>query len=122
MLHGINNEQLPPYYANAETFVYPSVYEGFGIPIIEAISSGLPVVACTGSCLEEAGGPDTLYVAPNDVQRMAAGILQTLRGAAGRTERILRSQDYIHRFEGSDVAAQVADIYHRLLDEPRSFE
>ena len=122
MLHGINNEQLPPYYANAETFVYPSVYEGFGIPIIEAISSGLPVVACTGSCLEEAGGPDTLYVAPNDVQGMAAGILQTLRGTAGREQRILRSQDYIRRFEGSDVAAQVADIYHRLLDEPRSFE
>ena len=122
MLHGINNEQLPPYYANAETFVYPSVYEGFGIPIIEAISSGLPVVACTGSCLEEAGGPDTLYVAPNDVQGMAAGILQTLRGTAGREQRILRSQDYIRRFEGSDVAAQVADIYQRLLDEPRSFE
>ena len=115
MLHGINNEQLPPYYANAETFVYPSVYEGFGIPIIEAISSGLPVVACTGSCLEEAGGPDTLYVAPNDVQGMAAGILQTLRGTAGREQRILRSQDYIRRFEGSDVAAQVADIYQRLL-------
>lgn len=114
MLHGINNEQLPPYYANAETFVYPSVYEGFGIPIIEAISSGLPVVACTGSCLEEAGGPDTLYVAPNDVQGMAAGILQTLRGTAGREQRILRSQDYIRRFEGSDVAAQVADIYQRL--------
>lgn len=115
MLHGINNEQLPPYYANAETFVYPSVYEGFGIPIIEAISSGLPVVACTGSCLEEAGGLDTLYVAPNDVQGMAAGILQTLRGTAGREQRILRSQDYIRRFEGSDVAAQVADIYQRLL-------
>jgi len=115
MLHGINNEQLPPYYANAETFVYPSVYEGFGIPIIEAISSGLPVVACTGSCLEEAGGPDTLYVAPNDVQGMAAGILQTLRGTAGREQRILQSQDYIRRFEGSDVAAQVADIYQRLL-------
>ena len=122
MLHGINNEQLPPYYANAETFVYPSVYEGFGIPIIEAISSGLPVVACTGSCLEEAGGPDSLYVAPNDVQGMAAGILQTLRGTAGREQRILRSQDYIRRFEGSDVAAQVTDIYQRLLDEPRSFE
>ena len=46
---------------------------------------------------------------------MAAGILQTLRGTAGREQRILRSQDYIRRFEGSDVAAQVADIYQRLL-------
>ena len=117
MLHDISNEQLPPYYAHAETFVYPSVYEGFGIPIIEAISSGLPVVACTGSCLEEAGGPDALYVAPDDVQGMASAILQTLRGATGREQRIERSQEYIRRFEGSDVAAQVVDVYRRLIAE-----
>ena len=90
------------------------MYEGFGIPILEAISSGLPVVACTGSCLEEAGGPDTLYVAPDDVQAMANAISQTLRGAEGREQRIRRSQEYIRRFEGADVASKVADIYMRL--------
>jgi glycosyltransferase involved in cell wall biosynthesis len=115
MLHGVSDNNLNVLYHEAETFVYPSVYEGFGIPIIEAISSGLPVVACTGSCLEEAGGPDSLYVAPHDVQGMAASILQTLHGTTGREERILRSQEYIRRFEGSDVAAQVAGIYQRLL-------
>jgi len=115
MLHNVSNAELPSYYAHAEAFVYPSVYEGFGIPIIEAISSGLPVVACTGSCLEEAGGPDSLYVSPTDVQGMAAAILQTLRNAAGREQRIERSQAYIRRFEGANVAEQVADIYQRLL-------
>ena len=65
ILHNVPDDHLPALYAQAEVFVYPSVYEGFGIPIIEAISSGLPVVACTGSCLEEAGGPDNLYVATN---------------------------------------------------------
>lgn len=114
MLHGISDEELPAIYAGAETFVYPSVYEGFGIPILEAISSGLPVVACTGSCLEEAGGPDMLYVAPDDVQAMANAISQTLRGAEGREQRIRRSQEYIRRFEGADVASKVADIYLRL--------
>ncbi len=115
MLHNVSNAELPSYYAHAEAFVYPSVYEGFGIPIIEAISSGLPVVACTGSCLEEAGGPDSLYVSPTDVQGMAAAILQSLRNAAGREQRIQRSQAYIRRFEGANVAEQVADIYQRLL-------
>ena len=114
-LHGVPNTDLPALYAQAEVFVYPSRYEGFGIPVIEAIYSGLPVVACTGSCLEEAGGPDCLYVAPDDDDALAAAITQQLAGADGREERIRRSREYVHRFESNSVAAQVADIYHQLL-------
>ena len=117
ILHGVTNEQLPALYAQAEAFVYPSRYEGFGIPIIEAIHSGLPVVACTGSCLEEAGGPDSLYVSPDDAEGMAAAIRQVLRGAEGRQQRIERSQTYVKRFQGVDVASQVADLYHHILSD-----
>ncbi len=115
ILHGVPDEQLPTLYAHAEAFVYPSRYEGFGIPIIEAVSCGLPVVACTGSCLEEAGGPDSLYVSPDDEQSMAQAIRQVLKGAEGREERIRRSREYIRRFEGNDVASQVIDLYRSLL-------
>ena len=111
MLHNVTNEQLPQLYAQAEAFVYPSRYEGFGIPIIEAIAMGLPVVAATGSCLEEAGGPHSLYVGPDDAEALAAAVRQVLRGAPGREERIAASRDYIRRFEGQDVARQVIDIY-----------
>lgn len=114
-MHNVKDEELPQLYARAEAFVYPSRYEGFGIPIIEAISCGLPVVACTGSCLEEAGGPDCLYVDPDDVEGMAAALRQVLKGAEGREARIRRSRDYIRRFEGLDIAKQVAEIYSRLL-------
>jgi glycosyltransferase involved in cell wall biosynthesis len=113
ILHGVPDADLPALYAGAECFVYPSVYEGFGIPIIEAISCGLPVVACTGSCLEEAGGPDSLYVAPNDAIGMANAIRRSLKGADDREERIQRSMDYIRRFSGTDVAGQVVDVYKR---------
>ena len=78
ILHGVPDEHLPALYAMAEVFVYPSVYEGFGIPIIEAIRCGLPVVACSGSCLEEAGGPDNIYVSPGDVLGMANAGLSAL--------------------------------------------
>lgn len=116
MLHGVPDADLPALYAQAETFVYPSRYEGFGIPIVEAISCGLPVVACTGSCLEEAGGPASLYVHPDDAEAMAAAIRQTLRGADGRDERIRQSQQYIQRFANTDAAQQYAALYHTLLD------
>ena len=115
ILHNVPDDHLPALYAQAEAFVYPSVYEGFGIPIIEAISSGLPVVACTGSCLEEAGGPDNLYVSPTDPEALAHAVRQVLKGALGREKRIARSREYIRRFEGQDVSSQVLDIYKKLV-------
>jgi len=115
VLHGVPDQHLPVLYAQAEAFAYPSVYEGFGIPIIEAVSCGLPVVACTGSCLEEAGGPDSSYVAPGDVEGMADAIRQVLKGTADRERRIENSKKYIRRFGGCHVADQVADIYKQLL-------
>ena len=115
VLHGVPDEHLPMLYALAESFVYPSVYEGFGIPIIEAISCGLPVVACSGSCLEEAGGPDSLYVQPGNVEAMADAIRQTLVGAEGRELRIENSKKYIRRFSGCNVASQVVNVYQSLL-------
>jgi len=107
-LHNVPNEDLPAIYQQAEVFAYPSRYEGFGIPIIEAIQSGLPVVACTGSCLEEAGGPHNLYVAPNDHKGMAKAINARLKGQAGRDESISQSMAYVQRFENKNVAEQVA--------------
>jgi glycosyltransferase involved in cell wall biosynthesis len=115
ILHGVPDEDLPAIYAQADAFVYPSRYEGFGIPIIEAIRMGLPVVACTGSCLEEAGGPDNLYVAPDDAEAMATAIKQVLRGTEGREQRIERSQKYIERFENSSAARQFADLYASIV-------
>ena len=115
MLHGVPDEDLPALYTQAEAFVYPSRYEGFGIPIIEAVRMGLPVVACTGSCLEEAGGPDNIYVGPDDPEALAAALLKVMCGADGREERIRRSQDYIRRFENSDAARQFVDLYVSLM-------
>ena len=114
MLRGVSDADLHTIYSLAEVFVYPSRYEGFGIPIIEAIFSGLPVVACTGSCLEEAGGPDCLYVHPNDVEGFAQCVSRMLAGSPERDSRIQLSQNYVQRFRGTDVAGQVMEVYNRL--------
>jgi glycosyltransferase involved in cell wall biosynthesis len=117
LLHGVPDDDLPAIYARAEVFVYPSRYEGFGIPIIEAVRMGLPVVGCTGSCLEEAGGPDNFYVDPDRPEDMATAITRLLKGAEGRQQRISLSQGYISRFEGSDAARCFNDLYHSMINE-----
>lgn len=114
LLSGVTDNELNAIYKKAEMFVYPSRYEGFGIPIIEAIFSGLPVVACSGSCLEEAGGPDCIYVKPDDVDGMANAVMQMINNEDDRNERILRSQEYVQKFRGTNVASQVFDLYEKL--------
>ena len=115
-LHGVTDEELPALYALAEAFVYLSRYEGFGIPIIEAIGMGLPVVACTGSCLEEAGGPDSLYVDPDDEQALARALTSVLCNAGERQRRVELSQQYITRFGNTSAAQQVLAVYERLRE------
>jgi glycosyltransferase involved in cell wall biosynthesis len=73
------------------------------------------VVACTGSCLEEAGGPHCLYVNPDDAKAMAHAVSQLLVGSPTREKRIANSLAYVERFRGNNVAAQVVDIYRQLL-------
>ncbi len=114
MLSGVDDAMLAAIYQCADVFVYPSRYEGFGIPIIEAVQCGLPVVAAKGSCLEEAGGPDNLYVDPDNGAEMAEAIRQMMPGAEFRDSRIRRSREYVRRFERGDVARQVLDIYRSI--------
>lgn len=112
---GVANDDLPVFYQRASAFVYPSRYEGFGIPVIEAIQSGLAVVAAKGSCLEEAGGPDSYYVDPDDADGMARALDEILSGQA--KERAARARQYVRRFENADVAQQMISEYDRLIAE-----
>jgi glycosyltransferase involved in cell wall biosynthesis len=113
LLHGVPNDDLSAIYRLATCFVYPSRYEGFGIPIIEAIQSGLPVVAATSSCLEEAGGPDSLYVHPDDIRGMANALRQLL--SEDTAERVGRARQYVRKFENNNVARQIISEYQLLM-------
>lgn len=63
--------ELSAFYQMASVFIFPSYYEGFGIPILEARFSGTPVIASNSSCLHEAGGKDTVYFNPNNAEELA---------------------------------------------------
>lgn len=115
MLSHVPNSDLLAIYAQARCFVYPSRYEGFGIPIIEAIQSGLPVIGATGSCLEEAGGPSCIYVDPDDVPSMAQAIDSLLTDPDKTALSVAQAQEWVKRFENADVASQVLAVYRKLL-------
>ena len=114
MLSGVPTSDLYAIYQQAECFVYPSRYEGFGIPVIEAIQSRLPVIACTGSCLEEAGGPDNVYVDPDEPQEMAMAIKSITDNPDAARQIVTRSLDYIRRFENGNVAQEMLNVYRSL--------
>lgn len=115
ILSGVDNDELAKIYRHARCFVYPSRYEGFGIPIVEAIQSGLPVVAATGSCLEEAGGAGCLYVSPDDPKGLARAVERLSVESRERQELMAEAQHYVKRFENNDVAEQVMKLYKQIL-------
>lgn len=105
---------LPAIYQLSTVFAYPSFYEGFGIPIIEALYGGIPVIAATGSCLEEAGGPDSLYIDPRDPASLASAINSITGNPMLAQQMKERGLAYVQRFNTNIVAAQLMDSYMKL--------
>ena len=115
--HQVPYEDLPAFYKLASTFAYPSRIEGFGIPLLEAITSGIPAIGCTGSCLEEAGGPDSIYVDPDDEQAMANAILITCNNEQLRQKMISRGKDYAQRFSDKLLSQDLMKEYDKVMEE-----
>jgi glycosyltransferase involved in cell wall biosynthesis len=86
-LHDISDEELRMYYANAQLFVYPSLYEGFGIPIIESLSQGVPVCVSDIPVFREICGDKVSYFDPYDIKDMSEKIQDSLR--YGNRKKIL---------------------------------
>lgn len=114
ILNSIPFADLPSIYRLAEVFVYPSRFEGFGIPILEAIHSGLPVVATTGSCLEEAGGPDALYVHPDDTGAMQEALSRLCADPDLRDTLATRSLRHAEKFSARQQATELMEVYKAL--------
>ncbi|MDR0891345.1 MAG: glycosyltransferase family 4 protein [Mediterranea sp.] len=115
IFHSVPLHELPAFYRQAAVFVYPSFFEGFGIPIIEAIHCGVPVIAATGSCLEEAGGPDSLYVHPEDEKALANAIDNILSSPGLARKMIDNGRQYVQRFSDETIAQQLVEIYQEVL-------
>lgn len=115
LLHQIPTHHLPGFYSGANIFVYPSRFEGFGIPIIEALNAGVPVIGATGSCLEEAGGAHSLYTSPNDAEELCHLMQSILDNQHLATQMIINGKHYAKRFSPSHIARELRSIYENVL-------
>ena len=110
----VENADLPALYRGAQVLAYPSSYEGFGLPIVEALASGTPVITSTGSCFGESGGPGALYVDPGDVDGLAGALAQVLGDAALREELRAKGAEHVRRFHPDVVTQELLRIYRDL--------
>ncbi|MDQ3534267.1 MAG: glycosyltransferase family 4 protein [Bacteroidota bacterium] len=114
-LHDVPVQDLPKIFQLAKLFVYPSKFEGFGIPIIEALCSQVPVISSKGSCFSEAGGKNSLYVDPEDSEEMGDAILSVLNNPSVATKMIMEGQEYVKKFNDDIIAANLNNVYQKLI-------
>jgi len=114
ILNSVPFADLPALYQSARVFAYPSFFEGFGIPIVEALHSSVPVVAATGSCLEEAGGKGSLYIDPNNVNAFAQTLTLLWQDEALRKSLITEGQKHVKGFAAEKIAKELTEIYASL--------
>lgn len=114
-LQNVDFSDIPAIYQLAEVFVYPSRYEGFGIPIVEALCSATPVVAANGSCLEEAGGPDSIYVDPDDDASFAQQINLILQNPHLQSNMKMKGLEYANQFEEKNMAQNLINVYQQVI-------
>ena len=112
-LHDVPFVDLPAIYQGAEVFVYPSVFEGFGIPIVEALESSVPVIATKGSSLQEAGGPGTIYLDPENEEEMCDTLKMVLSDHDLRKTMIEEGRIHIKQFEPDLITDQVIKVYKK---------
>lgn len=111
----VPNEDLPAVYQGALCFVYPSIFEGFGIPILEALTSGVPVITSKGSCFEETGGSHSLYVDPGSSEQIADAIIRVVSNPDFRTEMVSQGYEHSKKFLPERIADQFMQLYHTIL-------
>jgi len=114
-LQDVPNEDLPGIYQQADAFIYPSRFEGFGIPILEALFSRTPVITSSGSCLYEAGGKSSIYVDPDDTEEMIQAIRLVLDDEKMRTE--MQETGYVHaqKFKEEIIANNLMEVYRKVF-------
>ncbi len=117
ILENVSHFDLPAFYQEAKLFCYPSHFEGFGIPIIEALFSKTPVITSRGSCFPEAGGPNSIYIDPESVGEISDAIVSVLTDEDKSYQMAEMGRNYVEKFHRSKTSENLFQIYNKLLSQ-----
>ena len=109
------DEDMPAFYNAARIFVFPSLYEGFGLPPLEAMACGTPVITSNRASLPEAVGDAGLIVDPDDTERLAEAMIELITDEALRQEMIMRGLERVRRFSLENTASKTLEVYREVL-------
>jgi len=112
-LKNVDLEELAVIYKLANLFVYPSVFEGFGIPIIEALYSKTAVITSKDGCFSEAGGDNSIYINPNNILAIQSSINRVLKDTKKRVEMENKGWLYAQRFNDEIIVDEIYNLYNK---------
>lgn len=116
LLDPVSRQDLTAIYTLADALVFPSFYEGFGLPIIEAMACGTPVVTSNVSSMPEIAGDAAILVDPNDPEAISRGLVEILRGSDLRAKLIARGKERADEFSWKRTAEKTIAVYESLIE------
>ena len=114
-LENVELKELASIYRMATIFIYPSVFEGFGIPIIEALYSKTPVITSKGGCFLEAGGDNSIYINALNSEEIRVQIVELLANTEKRDFLKQKGYEFAQKFNDDKIAKNWIDTYNELL-------
>lgn len=111
-----SSQDLPALYQMATAMIYPSFYEGFGLPVLEALWSGIPVITSSVSCLPEAGGPGAFYINPQNPLEIATAMLSIGRKQSSLERVIEEGYKHARRFSIENTSSAIMEVYYKAIN------
>ncbi|HOX08039.1 MAG TPA: glycosyltransferase family 1 protein, partial [Planctomycetota bacterium] len=115
LLGRVPDQELPALMAGAEVFVYPSIYEGFGLPVLEAMACGAPVITSKSSSLAEVAGEAARLAEPESADDLSMALRELLGNRELRRELNMRGKERAARFGPGRCVQETLALYHDVL-------
>ncbi len=112
-----NDNELAWAYKNARLFIFPSLYEGFGFPLLEAFACGCPVIASNGGSLPEVGGEAVLYFQPKKIREIQDAAHKALYDDVIRENLVAKGKHQFKKFSWEKCRRQTLEVYHKIADD-----